>query len=191
MELQNIRVRLSQSIRRIQGDLDQRTFAQKLGVSKNKIHRWINGEGEPSATDLAKLALFAHCSIDEIVMGKANAQLTEGDKITDEIAEKVAKKITKNILLQKNVATSAYSNKSTKLNQPMFSDLVRQAISQHGDAKKLSDYLCNSISSERLEELAAGLEPVKEECNILSGILGYSSGELMQLACFHKSNGHR
>jgi len=64
---------LTKKIKQIQGETDQRSFAKALGVSQSTISRWLSGEREPSASDLARIAEYAGCSADQILFGETDS----------------------------------------------------------------------------------------------------------------------
>ena len=47
--------------------LTQGQLAEKVGCQQRDISRWENGQREPMASTLKKLALALECSMDELV----------------------------------------------------------------------------------------------------------------------------
>ena len=52
---------------RLAAGLTQGQLAEKVGCQQRDISRWENGQREPMANTLKKLALALECSMDELV----------------------------------------------------------------------------------------------------------------------------
>jgi transcriptional regulator with XRE-family HTH domain len=165
--------------------ISQRELARRSGAKTSTVNNWFLGKQEPSASDLAKIAQITGCSLNWLILGYEQAEQNPPYEIV-----KASQELDNFLSRYKNQCDKSNTVKLLE-GDGMFSDLLNQAIDSHGGTEELSSYLCGRISSDRLEDLACGAEPSKQECNVLSGVLGHSSGELLGMVNQYKSNGRR
>lgn len=66
MELKDIQINLRAC--RANANMEQKEWAEKIGVSFNTISNWENGKSEPSLTQLRMISELSHIPMDCIVV---------------------------------------------------------------------------------------------------------------------------
>jgi transcriptional regulator with XRE-family HTH domain len=125
---------LTAQIIKVRGVLTQEQFAEQLGaygvkVSRSKVSRWEDGITEPSASELAAIAAFARCSIDEVVYGRG-AEVEEG------IASKIAKEVVSQLnILGNNEKVMSFLNSGWNSKQvARAKSLMERSLEKAGHA---------------------------------------------------------
>ncbi|MFM7885848.1 MAG: hypothetical protein ACKPCM_03970 [Pseudanabaena sp.] len=72
-----VKLRLSEILKQLQGDHTARKFAKDLGVSHVTLMSWLNCEGFPNRESLEKIATFRGQTLDDLLVD------LRGDRVAD------------------------------------------------------------------------------------------------------------
>lgn len=70
--------RLAELIKGLRGELTQREFAKRLGVTYGAIQSWENAEVTPSSTNLVKIADYTGLSLQELMSRVNGSEIGQG-----------------------------------------------------------------------------------------------------------------
>lgn len=178
MKKEELKCQIAQRIRKIQGDLDQRSFAEKLGVTQNKVYRWVNAEGEPSASDLARIATFAGCSTDEIIFGRSQPQSHDSKEITKEVIH-LAHQLVNRLNHLDALGANEMGGKEPQLQgnwrhmaDSEFTKLLRKAVEESGSVEEMARRCSKYLRAEAVVELLNQERlPTEDEIVVLSAVI--------------------
>lgn len=70
--------RLAELIKGLRGELTQREFAKRLGVTYGAIQSWENAEVTPSSTNLVKISDYTGLSLQELMSSLTGSKIGIG-----------------------------------------------------------------------------------------------------------------
>ena len=70
--------RLAELIKDLRGELTQREFAKRLGVTYGAIQSWENAEVTPSSTNLVKISDYTGLSLQELMSSLTGSKIGTG-----------------------------------------------------------------------------------------------------------------
>lgn len=81
-----------QELRKKNSD-SQEQLAEKLGVSRQAVSKWESGQGSPDLNNIIKISEVYQVSIDYIVKGVSNQQISTDQVSIEQICDKPPKRL--------------------------------------------------------------------------------------------------